>query len=226
MVDLAASQLLDTRTLRRFAARPPAATDAPLPSNRGLFAAVKATPLAVPQIFSEFQDVANLEAKHKTVHHIKTTGPPTTARFRHLDASKLAAAKAEFYKMEREGIIRRSSSTCMVCTLAHDCEAGWYGYYGTWRPCGDYRHLNLVTTLDLYPMPDIQDLSGRLHGCSIFSKLDLRKGYYQIPVQPLCASQRHPQDCSHHALLTLGIFLDAVWAAECWAVFSMLHGHG
>jgi hypothetical protein len=55
--------------------------------------------------------VANLEAKHKTVHHIKTTGPPVTARFRRLDASKLAAAKAEFYKLEREGIIRRSSST-------------------------------------------------------------------------------------------------------------------
>jgi hypothetical protein len=172
------SQLLDTRTLRRFAARPPAATDAPLPSNRGLFAAVKATPLAVRQIFSEFQDVANLEAKHKTVHHIKTTGPPATARFRRLDASKLAAAKAEFYKLERGD--HQEVFEYLVCTLAHDYEAGWHG---TWRPCGDYRHLNLVTTLDLYPLPNIQDLSGRLHCCSIFSKLDLRKGYYQIPVQ-------------------------------------------
>jgi hypothetical protein len=180
VVDLAASQLLDTRTLRRFAAGPPAATDAPPPSSRGLFATVEVTPPAFRQIFSQFQDVANAEgklspAKHKTLHHIKTTGPPATARFRRLDTAKLAAAKADFAKLERDGIIRRSSSTWSAplhMVVKPD---------GTRRLCGDYRRLNLVTTPDSYPLPNIQDLSARLHGCSIFSKLDLRKGYYEIP---------------------------------------------
>ncbi len=53
---------------------------------------------------------------------------------------------------------------------------------GLWRPCGDYRRLNLVTTPDKYPLPNMQDLSNSLHGCTVFSKIDLVKGCHQIPV--------------------------------------------
>ncbi len=53
---------------------------------------------------------------------------------------------------------------------------------GSWRPCGNYRHLNLVTTPDKYPLPNMQDLSNSLHGCTVFSKINLVKGYHQIPV--------------------------------------------
>ncbi len=53
--------------------------------------------------------------------------------------------------------------------------------YGSWRPCGDYRCLNLVTRLDRYPVPNMADLASSLHGCKVFTKLDLKKGYYQIP---------------------------------------------
>jgi hypothetical protein len=38
------------------------------------------------------------------------TRPPIALPFRWLDAEKLAAAKADFMKMEAEGIIRRSTS--------------------------------------------------------------------------------------------------------------------
>ena len=55
---------------------------------------------------------------------------------------------------------------------------------GTWRPCGDYRRLNNVTEVDKYPMPNIQDITNALGKASVFSKLDLLKVYFQVPVTP------------------------------------------
>jgi hypothetical protein len=52
----------------------------------------------------------------------------------------------------------------------------------SWRPCGDYRRLNLAMTHDHYPLPSILDLSNKLHGCKFFSCIDLVKGYHQIPM--------------------------------------------
>jgi cleavage and polyadenylation specificity factor subunit 1 len=51
-----------------------------------------------------------------------------------------------------------------------------------WRPCGDYRRLNLATREDKYPLPNMGDLAGHLDSCKVFTKLDLQKGYLQVPV--------------------------------------------
>ena len=48
--------------------------------------------------------------------------------------------------------------------------------------CSDYRQLNNVTTPDRYPLPIMQDLSGKLAGCTVFSRLNLIKGYHQVPI--------------------------------------------
>ena len=53
---------------------------------------------------------------------------------------------------------------------------------GRWRPCRDYRGLNTVTVPDCYPLPNIADFSSRITGSTVFSKLDLQKGYYQVPM--------------------------------------------
>ena len=55
---------------------------------------------------------------------------------------------------------------------------------GSWRPCRDFRRLNLITEDDCYPLPNMADTTSSLAGATIFSKLDLEKGYHQIPVNP------------------------------------------
>ncbi len=54
----------------------------------------------------------------------------------------------------------------------------------SWRLCGDFRLLNGVTIPDAYPLPNMMDFAVKAAGCKIFSKIDLRKGYHQIPLHP------------------------------------------
>ncbi len=58
---------------------------------------------------------------------------------------------------------------------------------GTLRLCIDYRQLNKVTINNRYPLPRIDDLFDQLKGATVFSKINLRSGYYQLKVHDFCA---------------------------------------
>ena len=55
---------------------------------------------------------------------------------------------------------------------------------GSLRLCVDYRGLNKVTIKNKYPVPLIADLFDRLSRARVFTKLDLRSGYWQVRIAP------------------------------------------
>jgi hypothetical protein len=54
---------------------------------------------------------------------------------------------------------------------------------GTWRLCIDYWALNKITFRNRYLIPRIDDLLDQLTEAKYFSKIDLKYGYYQIPIK-------------------------------------------
>lgn len=134
-------------------------------------------------IVAEFVQITNVNnklgsAKTDVYHHIPTKGPPVFAKPRRLPPDRLALAKNEFRELCKQGVCRPSSSSW--CSPLHMVPKP----NNEWRICGDYRALNNVSIPDRYPIPLIQDLSYNLNGKTIFSVIDLRKAFYQIPVNP------------------------------------------
>ena len=79
-------------------------------------------------------------------------------------------------EMLEEGVIRKPNSpyaSPVILVPKSD---------GTTRLCIDYRELNKQTIKDKYPLPNMNDIFDRLGGSLIFSTLDLKAGYHQIPL--------------------------------------------
>ena len=53
---------------------------------------------------------------------------------------------------------------------------------GSIRMCIDYRKLNKVTVADKFPVPNLSDSIFGLQGTNFFTRLDLVRGYYQLPI--------------------------------------------
>ena len=84
-------------------------------------------------------------------------------------------------KMETDGVIERVTSAgsaapvVLVKKKASD----------EVRVCADFSvTYNACASVETYPMPQIEDMHSALRGCTVFSVLDIKQAYHQIPIAP------------------------------------------
>ena len=138
-----------------------------------------------PQLFkpTKVNSQAGRNYGQVTSHHISTNSDiPVFAKLLAARPDKLEVAKKEFKDLLANGIIRPSNSRPSNSPWASPLHMVKKEGTNSRRPCGDYRHLNSITVADRYPVPHIHSFSHKLYLCTHFSKIDLKKAYYHVPV--------------------------------------------
>lgn len=147
--------------------------------NPDLTAAQKKDLLALLQKHSVSFDVSSKLLGRTSVaeHRIETDGSSVVRRRPYrVSSAERKIIEDNVADMLKRDIIRPSSSSWsspVVLVRKKD---------GSVRFCVDYRALNKITRKDVYPMPRIDDALDTLQGAEYFSSLDLRSGYWQIPM--------------------------------------------
>ncbi len=142
------------------------------------------SPKCIEQVLEEFPDVMleelpdDLPSRRRVDHAIEVmpgVAPPTKAPYQ-MSHEKLKELKIQLEKLFMKGYIKPSKSPYGALILfVHKKD-------GTLRMCVDYRAFNKAMVKNRYPLPHIHDLFDRLSGAKVFSRIDLRSGYYQIQI--------------------------------------------
>ena len=132
-------------------------------------------------LFKEFSDVFSqgeddLGCTPLLEHTIETHGPPLRQPYRRQNLAARREEMVQVQQMLASDVIRPSNSpwvSPVVMVKKKD---------GRLRFCVDLRQLNAATVKDAHPLPRIDDLLDALHGARWFSTLDLKSGYWQVPI--------------------------------------------
>ncbi len=123
-------------------------------------------------LFSDVPTVTNV-----LVHDIDVGDHPPVKQ----NAYRVNPVKREIMEKETQYLVENGlavpscSPWCSPCLLVPKPD-------GTSRFCTDYRKVNKLTKSDSYPLPRMEDCIDRIGNAKFVTKLDLLKGYWQVPL--------------------------------------------
>ncbi|XP_068667704.1 uncharacterized protein [Aristolochia californica] len=142
------------------------------------------TPKEIQTVLHEYRDVmpeqlpARLPPRRGVDHRIELepgARKPAQAPYR-MAPKELDELRRQLSELLDSGFIKPSKAPYGAPILFQTKKDG------SMRLCIDYRALNKVTIKNKYPIPLIADLFDQLKEARVFSKLDLRSGYYQVRI--------------------------------------------
>ena len=170
--------------------------------------------LRYQRVFTDVLPVKTAEqiaqARQFSIVLVGDTVKPVKQRERRLSPAEIAAATQWVREEVAAGRMEPSSGewAAQLVIVPKHSETG---EVTGWRICGDYRNLNAVTKAEAGELPLMQTVFDHLAGMQYFSKLDLLKGFHQIPVDK---KSRELMAVSQHASGTVPADGDAVRCEE------------
>ncbi|KAL4325140.1 hypothetical protein GQ457_11G029640 [Hibiscus cannabinus] len=119
------------------------------------------------------------------------TNPVSITPYR-MTPIELKELKKQLEELQSKGFIRPSTSPWGAPILFVKKKDG------SMRLCIDYHQLNRVTIKKKYPLSRIEYFFDQLRDASVFTKIDLRSGYYQMRVKDVDVSKTAFWTCHGH----------------------------
>ena len=126
-----------------------------------------------PDVFDE--EVGMMEGEHKI--RIDKSVDPVQHAPRRVPVALRAKVKEALQSLENQEIITSvTTPTPWINSMVAVPKANG----AKLRICFDPRDLNRAVQRENYPLPTIEDIATRLHGAKVFTKLDVRNGFWHV----------------------------------------------
>ena len=149
-------------------------------SSLNQLTSVSDLPSQVKKLLKEFGDVFPTEGpiglppfrgiEHK-IDLVSRVSLPNTLAHR-TNPNETKEIESQVQELLEKGLVQKSLNPCVVLVLLVPKKDS------KWRMCCDCRAINNITIKYRHPIPRLYDMLDELHGSTIFSKIDHKRGYH------------------------------------------------